>query len=189
MTCHPTPTNPKTAPRSSNHELCISSYTIHQEYSYIHGGHQAPHTTPSLYHHPSSPRSGSLITKHDLLGAPDTFFGGPTIDLVPMLEIEHIANLIACAQDDIDVVFRVCCRQAETDSGRDQGCCAAYGLCLDGTTARGGRGEEGTHGYATTTTTIGVLSFPNLSNIIRENMGIFAGLYSSIGTIGESRCP
>lgn len=46
-----------------------------------------------------------------------------------------------------------------------------------------------TYGYATTTTTTGALSFPTLSNIILENIGIFPGLYKNNGTMGESLCP
>jgi hypothetical protein len=47
---------------------------------------------------------------------------------------------------------------------------------IRGISMRGWTRNTCTHGYATTTTTIGVLSLPNLSSIIRENIGIFAGL-------------
>lgn len=55
-------------------------------------------------------------TKHNLLGAPDTFLGRPSVDLGAVLEIEDHADLVARAEDDVNVVFRVRRREAESNA-------------------------------------------------------------------------
>jgi hypothetical protein len=142
----------------------------------------------------------------DVVESPSTAGG------LAVLEVEDVADFVAGAEDETDVVDGVGGRDAEADSGGDErGGRVAWG---EGETEELERKEdesapkkqqkrEGTKTATektkslarkkylpTTTVTIGVWSGPpNRSIIILENNGIFAGLNVNIGTIGESRCP
>lgn len=179
MTCHPTPTllKQQQGPRI-NHELCISSYTIHQEYTATSTGRT------------SSPPRTVLPIAHSLLN---------TISSARLIHssADHRSTLFPClrsrtlpisshARKTTSTSCLVCAADRQKRTREEIRGVALGRLWSD---RKLHRTEKETHGYATTTTTIGVLSLPNLSNIIRENIGIFAGLYSNIGTIGESRCP
>lgn len=61
----------------------------------------------------------SLIFVHELFGATNDFVCRPPV--LAGLQVEDITNLVASAENEVDIVLGVCRREAESYSRRDQG--------------------------------------------------------------------